>query len=201
MVRILCNYEIKATRLVKPLTNVGFKFLWTTVLWQLTIAIDHLSPVQVEKPTFLSKIFVFHLYFLLCYFSVVQSVSHAQFFVSPWTAAHQASLSFTISWSLLKLMSCEMVMPSNHLILCHHLLLLPSVFPSIKVFSNGLAGVGCHSLLPGIFPTQGWNLDLLHAGRFLTFWDTGEVYIIFLISDTVFCWCRSLIIAITLMHS
>ena len=131
----------------------------------------------------------------------VQSLSRVHLFMTMWTAACQASLSFTFSWSLLKLMSCEMVMPSNHLILCHHLLLLPSVFPSIKVFSNGLAGVGCHSLLPGIFPTQGWNLDLLHAGRFLTFWDTGEVYIIFLISDTVFCWCQSLIIAITLMHS
>ena len=56
-------------------------------------------------------------------------------FVTPWTTAHQASLSFTISWSLLKLMSIESVMPSNHLILCHPLL-LPSVFPGIRVFSN-----------------------------------------------------------------
>ena len=56
--------------------------------------------------------------------------------VTPWTAARQASLSFTISRSLLKLMSIESVMPSNHLILCHPLLLLPSIFPSIRVFSN-----------------------------------------------------------------
>ena len=56
--------------------------------------------------------------------------------VTPWTAARQASLSITISWSLLKLMSMESVMPSNHLILCHPLLLLPSIFPSIRVFSN-----------------------------------------------------------------
>ena len=62
-----------------------------------------------------------------------------QLFETPWTVARQASLSFTISWSLLKLMSVESVMPSNHLILCHPLLLLPSVFPSIKVFSNELA--------------------------------------------------------------
>ena len=55
---------------------------------------------------------------------------------TPWTAARQTSLSFTNSWSLLKLMSIEPVMPSNHLILCHPLLLLPSVFPSIRVFSN-----------------------------------------------------------------
>ena len=54
----------------------------------------------------------------------------------PWTAACQASLSFTNSWSLLRLMSIESVMPSNHLILCHPLLVLPSIFPSISVFSN-----------------------------------------------------------------
>ena len=54
----------------------------------------------------------------------------------PRTAAHQASLSFTISWSLLKLMSIESVMPSNHRILCHPLLLLPSIFPSVRVFSS-----------------------------------------------------------------
>ena len=56
--------------------------------------------------------------------------------VTSWTAAHQASLSFTISWSLLKLMSIESVMTSNHLMLCCPLLLLPSIFPSIRVFSN-----------------------------------------------------------------
>ena len=56
--------------------------------------------------------------------------------VTPWTAARQAPLSFTISWSLYKLMSIESVMPSNHFVLCHSLLLLPSIFPSIRVFSN-----------------------------------------------------------------
>ena len=69
----------------------------------------------------------------------VQLLSRVWFFVNPWTAAHQASLSFTISQSLLKLMSIESVMPSNHLILCRPLLLLPSIFPSIRVFSNVLA--------------------------------------------------------------
>ena len=58
---------------------------------------------------------------------------------SPWTAAHQVSLSFTLSWSLIKLMSIESVMPSNHLILCRPILLLPSIFSSIRVFSNDLA--------------------------------------------------------------
>ena len=67
---------------------------------------------------------------------VVQSLSHVLLFATPWTAARQASLSFTISWSLLKLMSIESVMPSNHLILCRPLLLLPSIFPSIRVFQN-----------------------------------------------------------------
>ena len=65
-------------------------------------------------------------------------VVHVRLFLTPWTAAHQAALSFTISWSLLKLMSVESVMPSNHLILCRPLL-LPSIFPSIWVFSDELA--------------------------------------------------------------
>ena len=65
-------------------------------------------------------------------------LSHRQLFMTLWTAAHQASLSFTIPQSLLKLMSIESVMPSNHLILCHPLLLLPSIFPSIRVFSSEL---------------------------------------------------------------
>ena len=67
---------------------------------------------------------------------VVQSLSHVQLFATPWTAAHQAFLSITNSWSSLKLMSIKLVMPSNHLNLCRPLLLLPSTFPSIRVFSN-----------------------------------------------------------------
>ena len=66
----------------------------------------------------------------------LQSLSHVQLFATPWTAACQASLSFTISQSSLKLMPIESVMPSNHLILCHPLLPPPSIFPSIRVFSN-----------------------------------------------------------------
>ena len=67
---------------------------------------------------------------------VVQSLSRIWLFVTPWTAAHKASLSFTISLSLLKLLSIELVMQSNHLILCCPLLLLPSIFPSIRIFSS-----------------------------------------------------------------
>ena len=78
---------------------------------------------------------------LLClshftYISSVQSLSRLWLFATPWTAARQASLSISNSRSLLKLMAIELVMPSNHLILCHPLLLLPSIFPSIRGFSN-----------------------------------------------------------------
>ena len=73
---------------------------------------------------------------LFLQFSSVQSLSRVRLFATPWTAVHQASLSITNSWSLLKLMSIESVMPSNHFILCCPLLLLPSVIPSIRVLSN-----------------------------------------------------------------
>ena len=75
-------------------------------------------------------------YIFLHQFSSLQSLSHVRLFVTPCTAARQASLSITNSWSLLKLMSIESVMPSNPLILCRPLLLPPSIFPSIRVFSN-----------------------------------------------------------------
>ena len=97
-------------------------------------------------------------------FSSVQPLSHVQLFATPWTAAHQASLSFfTISRTLLKLISIESVMPSNHLILCYPLLLLPSIFPSIRVFpmrqffASGGQSIGVlasASVLP--INIQGW---------------------------------------------
>ena len=83
------------------------------------------------------------MFILISYFSSVQSLSHARLFVTPKTAAHQASLSITNSWSLLKLMSIESVMPSNHLILCHPFLLLSSIFqasgsfPVSQFFASG----------------------------------------------------------------
>ena len=83
------------------------------------------------------NIYPFDLVFLLLL--LVQSLSHVQFFATPQTATCQASLSITTSCISLKLMSIESVMPSNHLILCHPLLLLLSIFPSIRTFSNGLA--------------------------------------------------------------
>ena len=69
--------------------------------------------------------------------AVVQLLSRVWLFATPWTEAPQASLSFTICWSLLNFMSIDLMMPSNHLVLCCPLLLLPSVFPSIRVFTNG----------------------------------------------------------------
>ena len=84
---------------------------------------------------FISSIMV--LFWSLVWFVIsVQLLSCVQLFATPWTAARQASLSISNSWSLLKLMSIESVMPFNYLILCHHLLFLPSIFPSIRVFSN-----------------------------------------------------------------
>ena len=86
--------------------------------------------------------------------SSVQSLSSVRFFATPWTAACQASLYITNSWSLLKLMSIETVMPSNHLILCHPILLLLSISPSIRVFSN-------ESVLHIRWPKY-WELQLQH---------------------------------------
>ena len=77
-----------------------------------------------------------YLCFIKWVFVIVQLLSHVQLFVTLWTAAHQASLSFTISWSLLRFMAIESVVPSNHLNLCCPSLLLPSVFPSIRLFSS-----------------------------------------------------------------
>ena len=78
---------------------------------------------------------IYNISILFCF---VQLLSHVWLFATPWTTAHQTFLSFTISWSLIKLIFIDSVMPSNHLILCHSLLLLPSIFPSIRVFSSEL---------------------------------------------------------------
>ena len=90
-------------------------------------------------------------------FSSVQPLSRVRLLVTPWMAAHQASLSITNSWSLLKFMSVTLVMPSNHLILCHPLLLLPSIFPSIRVFSESILRIRwlkCWSLSFSISPSN-----------------------------------------------
>ena len=103
----------------------------------------------------------------LAYFLSVQcSVAKSYLiFASPWTAAHQASLSFTISWSLLKFITFESVMPPNHHILCHPLLFLPSIFPSIRIFSNESA----HWTTLGWFPLGLTGLILLSKGLLRVF--------------------------------
>ena len=98
------------------------------------------------------------------WYYAVQLLSPVRLFATPWTVAHQASLSFTISWTLLKFLFTETVMPSNHLILCHPLLLLPSIFPKTRVFSNesvpsssqstGASASASASVLP--MNIQGW---------------------------------------------
>ena len=97
------------------------------------------------------------------HFSSIQSLSHVRLFVTPWITARQASLSITNSRSSLKLVSIESLMPTNHLILCHPLLLLPSIFPSIRVFSNVLAFsmiqwmLAIWSLVPLPFLNPAWT--------------------------------------------
>ena len=86
--------------------------------------------------SYMNCLYTSHIKPLLTTVVVFQSLSHVWLFVTPWTAAYQDSLSFTISRNLLKLMSIESVMPSNHLILWHPFILLPSIFPSIRVFSS-----------------------------------------------------------------
>ena len=92
-------------------------------------------------------------------FSSVQSLSHVQLFATPWTAARQASLSITNSWRLLRLMSIESVVPSNHLTLCHPFHLLPSIFPSIRVFSN-------EPVLPSRWPVLDFGFSISPSNEY-----------------------------------
>ena len=112
---------------------------WGAVVHGVTKSQTQLSnwttnPLICPTPGNLYSTFCF--YECISYISSVQSLSCVRLFVTPWTAAYRASLSITNSQSLLKLTSIELVMPSSHLSLCHPLLLLPSIFPSIRVFSK-----------------------------------------------------------------
>ena len=112
-----------------PLYFLSHPFL---LLWQQTNTLRITLEVSLQQ-----KIWILYIRILeVLHCSSVQSLSRVRLFMTPWTAACQASLNITNSRSLLKLMSIELVMPSNHLILCHPPLLLPSIFPSIRVFSN-----------------------------------------------------------------
>ena len=123
--------------------NIQRAYLWYHSLTLISVWLKFYLQVSIglRSSGILASLIFPGFFFLLLiisfYFSQsVQSLSPVWLFETPWTAAHQSSLSITNSCSLLKLMSIESVMPSNHLILCHPLLLLPSIFPSIRVFSN-----------------------------------------------------------------
>ena len=107
----------------------------TSFIIVIVTYIMSLNALKISKMGFLPFL-IDKIEFNLTSVSSVQLLRHVQLFVTPWNAAPQAFLFITNSWSLLKLMSIDSLMPSNHLILCHTLLLLPSVFPSIRVFSN-----------------------------------------------------------------
>ena len=109
---------------------------------------SHLSLVSLSIVFLLTRLFPL----------LFQSLSRVLLFVTPWTVAHQASLSVAISWSLLKFMSTESVMPSNHLILCHPLLLPPSIFPSIRAFSS-------ESALPIRWPKY-WSFSISPSNEY-----------------------------------
>ena len=107
----------------------------STLAWRIKMHIACITVSHGQTLDFISLL----LFFSSCVFNLirsVQSLSCVQLFATPWAAAHRASLSITNSWSLLKLMSIELVMPSNHLFLCHPHHLLPSSFPNIRVFSD-----------------------------------------------------------------
>ena len=114
--------EVKATWKGSP--------LWENIHSICEITLQ--APTAICYNTILTEISLWMIHSV----NSVQSLSHIWLFATPWTAARQASLSITSSQSLLKLMSIESVMPSNHVVLCCPLFLLPSIFPSIKVFSN-----------------------------------------------------------------
>ena len=110
--------------------------LWDTTEW-FNIVMEYIPFKDIKNHGYISLYCIWYpIIVLKLYISSVQSLSCVWLFVTPWTAAHQATLSITNSWSLLKLMSIESVMPSSHLILCQPLLLPPSILPSIRVFSN-----------------------------------------------------------------
>ena len=150
MLPMVINYELCSVSLyLKFLTH---KSPCLPALWGLNLSLS----IQIKEPR--SPLYIlWEIWPLPTFpripkdFSSVQSLSHVQFIVTPWIAAHQASLSITSSQCLLKLMSIKSVMPSKHLILCCPLLRLPSIFPSIRVFSSESV---LHIRWPEYFPTK-----------------------------------------------
>ena len=132
--KIIKNYTCDANLFIR---NINFRIEGSAKCledWNIQNLSSRASSAKISSVTS-AKIQVVCIFFDLSV-SSVQSLSCAQLFVTPWTAAHQASVSITNSWGLLKLISIESMMPSYHLILCHPLLLSPLIIPSISVFSN-----------------------------------------------------------------
>ena len=145
---IKCSLQLYSTCSKKLIKYISFFTVEITTQWHFCLLLsvfsplilDHLSNLQLRSHLTLSSnsphSMNYQILTIFFPFSSVQSLNHVRLFATPWIAACQASLSITNSWSLLKHMSIESVMPSSHLVLCHPLPLLPSIFPSIRVFSN-----------------------------------------------------------------
>ena len=127
-------------------------FVWLTSLSMII----SMSSMLLQMALFRSFLWLSRISLCVCVCVAVLSLSHVRLFATQWTAARQASLSFTISQSLLKLLIIESVMPSNHLILCQPLLLLPPIFPRIRVFSFTL--LACESVLCNRWPKY-WSFS------------------------------------------
>ena len=132
--RSVLNIEKIICQSINPTSSP--KSVFVTFVFVIGININHIAQSKLKNDTLVFFCFVLFCFYQLLLFNSVQSLSCVQLFATPWTIACQASLSIAISWNLFKLMSIESVMPSNDLILCHHLLLLPSILLSIRVFSK-----------------------------------------------------------------
>ena len=122
--------------LITDETSTKLSWIWNPQSLKFSLSFMEWRKDYVIKDAKKGKCIKYILIYIWRAFSLVQSLSHVQLFVTPWTAAHQSSLSITNSQSLLKLMSMDSVMPSNYLIPCCPLLLLPSLFPIFRVFSS-----------------------------------------------------------------
>ena len=129
-----------STKLEVPLQSELTECLVNARHWLLCMGANLIGDIcrGLGSPSLSGKTCQLQIVFAMCYvqFSSVQLLSHVRFFATPWTTACQGSLFFTNSWSFGKVISIELVIPSNHFILCHPLLPLPSIFPSNRVFSN-----------------------------------------------------------------
>ena len=137
MINIFWSYPFPIYSLCEKLKQMGFVCFFLSgiffifAFYDLVITLYHISKINYLC------IHLTNTYWALTMcFSSVHLLSRVRLFATPWTTSCQSSLSITNSWSLPKLLSIELVMPSNQLIICHPLLLLPSIFPSIRVFSN-----------------------------------------------------------------